>query len=396
MELRLVAASFLLFGATLAAQTQDPDKPQNSPQAHLEELQREKERLQKEVGYVMERAAKQKQLLADKLKREKPQYKAIDAGRNLPAAPVASTPMQPPRMARVMTKDELANQPEGTAVVVNGRPIAQRAIDELVAYLATAPGGGEPEVQKQRAIFDLIRAEAIAASFDEVQAETEDRVGQILAELDAGKAPESFLQPGATGTVRGADPKGKVEVIHNGQFGPRFEQAAFTTAPGKRARPFRTAEGIAIVVANGVQKGERPELDRADVTVIQVAYTQDKDAMAKAQTAMNTGQVDVLARDEETYKLLPAMFKPAAVAVAPGAAPIDVEAVNKRLAEVGAQIAELQGKTDDDSKKKLRQLEQNYGELKALLRGAEDADQRPVEVDGNVDAKPTKPAPKKQ
>jgi hypothetical protein len=86
--------------------------------------------------------------------------------------------VQMPRVARVGTAEEFANQPEGTAMLVNGRPVAQRQIDELVAYLGSAPGGGDAAMQQQRALFDLIRIEAVASSFDEAQAETEDRVGQ--------------------------------------------------------------------------------------------------------------------------------------------------------------------------------------------------------------------------
>lgn len=391
MELRSVAAAILLLGIPLAAQAQDPDKPQNSPQQQLDELQREKERLQKEIGYARERAAQKQQMLKDKLGRTKPAYRAIDAGRNLPPAPVMPA-VQPPRQARVGTAEEFANQPEGTALVVNGRPVAQRQIDELVAYLASTPAGGDASMHLQRALFDLIRIEAIASSFDEVQAETEDRVGQVAGDLDAGKAAAALAK--AVGSVRGADAEGRVEVTRNSWFGPLFERAAFGAEPGKRTRPVRTGEGIALLVLQEVKKGERPELDRAVCTVIQAPYTADANALAKAQTAVNTGQVDVLVRDEALRKALPAMFLPAVAPVTPMA--VDTAAVEKQLAELSTLMAQLQGKTDEDSRAKLRELERSYAELKASLGRGGAAVEKPIDADGTVKETPVEPPVKKK
>ena len=389
MPLRFVAAAFLLLGTPLAAQAQDPDKPQNSPQQQLEELQRERDRLQQEIGYARERAAQKQQMLKDRLARTKPAYRAIDAGRNVPPAPVMPA-VQLPRVARVGTAEEFANQPEGTAMLVNGRPVAQRQIDELVAYLGSAPGGGDAAMQQQRALFDLIRIEAVASSFDEAQAETEDRVGQVVGDLDAGKSAAALVK--AVGSVRGADAEGRIEVTRNSWFGPLFERAAFGAEPGKRSRPVRTGEGLAVLVLAEIKKGERPELDRAVCTVIQAPYTQDADLLGKAQTAVNSGQVDVLVRDEALRKTLPAMFQPQAVAPAPQMA-VDAGMIEKQLAELSVVMAELQGKDDDDSRAKLREIERTYAELKATLgRGA--AVDKPIDADGTV--KEVKEEPVKQ
>ena len=385
MELRSVAAGL---AAGLAAQAQDPDKPQNSPQQQVEELQREKERLQKEIGYARQRAAQKQQLLTEKLARTKPTYRAIDAGRNLPPPPVMPA-IQQPRQARVATAEEMANQPEGTALVVNGRPVPQRAIDELVAYLASTPGAGDAAAQQQRALFDLIRLEAIASSFDEAQAETEDRVGQVGGDLDAGKSPAELVK--AVGSVRGADAEGGIEVTRNSWLGPLFERAAFGAEPGKRTRPIRTGDGIAVLVLKEIKKGERPELDRAVCTAIQVPYSQDQNAIGKAQTAVNTGQVDVLVRDEALRKALPAMFQPQSAAPAPQMA-VDAGMIEKQLAELSVIMTELQGKDDDDSRAKLREIERTYAELKATLgRGA--AVDKPMDADGTVKEEPVKQAP---
>lgn len=397
MALRLLTVSLLFLGSTLVAQTHDPDKPQNSPQTQLEELAREKERLQKEVGYAKDRAANQKKLLAEKLMRGKPQYKAIDAGANLPPVPMAraEAPLMP-RMARVAGGDEMANFPEGTVMVVNGRPVATRELDALTAYLAKTPAGSDDTMRAQRAAFDLIRIEAIASTFDEAQAETEDQIGQIAQALDQGKPIAEFVK--AHGSVRGADADGKVGVTPYSPFGVRFEQVAFTTEVGKRSRPFRTPDGIALLVVDGEAKGERPELDRRNCTVVQVPYTKDAEAMSKAQTLINQGQIDVLVRDEQAMAAVPAMFKPQVAPIVAPTAVIDTEATKKQLKELGALMMPLQGKTDEASVAQLRRLEAQYAELKALLRKTEETDQEPVIIDAKIEenaAKKTPPVKKK-
>ena len=396
MELRLLTASLLFLGSTLVAQTQDPDKPQNSPQAQLEELAREKERLQKEVGYAKERAANQKKLLAEKMMRGKPQYKAIDAGANLPPAPSvkAGTPVMP-RMARVAGADELANFAEGTVMVVNGRPVPTRELDALTSFLAKTPSGGDDAMRAQRAAFDLIRIEATASTFDEVQAECEDQIGQIAQALDQGKPIAEFVK--ANGSVRGADAEGKVGVTPYSPFGPRFEQVAFSTEIGKRSRPFRTPEGIALLVVDGEVKGERPELDRRNCTVVQVAYSKDAEAMTKAQTLINQGQIDILVRDEQAMAVVPPMFKPQVAPVVAPSPVVDVEATKKQMAELSSQMTPLQGKTDEASIGKLRRLEAQYAELKASLSRAEDTEQQPVIIDAQIEEnKATKTPPVKK
>lgn len=396
MELRLLTASLLFLGSTLVAQTQDPDKPQNSPQAQLEELAREKERLQKEVGYAKERAANQKKLLTEKMMRGKPQYKAIDAGANLPPAPSvkAGTPVMP-RMARVAGADELANFAEGTVMVVNGRPVPTRELDALTSFLAKTPSGGDDAMRAQRAAFDLIRIEATASTFDEVQAECEDQIGQIAQALDQGKPIAEFVK--ANGSVRGADAEGKVGVTPYSPFGPRFEQVAFSTEIGKRSRPFRTPEGIALLVVDGEVKGERPELDRRNCTVVQVAYSKDAEAMTKAQTLINQGQIDILVRDEQAMAVVPPMFKPQVAPVVAPSPVVDVEATKKQMAELSSQMTPLQGKTDEASVGQLRRLEAQYAELKASLSRAEDTEQQPVIIDAQIEEnKATKTPPVKK
>jgi len=85
------------------------------------------------------------------------------------------------------------------------------------------------------------------------------------------------------------------------------------------------------------------------------------------------------------------MFKPAPAVAPTVVKQVDAELVNKQLAELSAQMAELQGKTDDDSKAKLRKLEANYAELKQSLKGEADSDQ-PKVIDALIEAAPAQKA----
>jgi len=180
-------------------------------------------------------------------------------------------------------------------------------------------------------------------------------------------------------------------------FGPRFEQVAFSTEIGKRSRPFRTPEGIALLVVDGEVKGERPELDRRNCTVVQVAYSKDAEAMTKAQTMINQGQIDILVRDEQAMAVVPAMFKPQVAPVVAPSPVVDVEATKKQMAELSSQMTPLQGKTDEASVGQLRRLEAQYAELKASLSRAEDTEQQPVIIDAQIEEnKATKTPPVKK
>jgi ribosomal protein L29 len=84
------------------------------------------------------------------------------------------------------------------------------------------------------------------------------------------------------------------------------------------------------------------------------------------------------------------MFQPQAVApIAPTT--IDTAAIEKQLAELSVVIAELQGKTDDDSRAKLRELERSYAELKAALGRGGAVVEKPIDADGTVKEAPVAP-----
>jgi hypothetical protein len=86
------------------------------------------------------------------------------------------------------------------------------------------------------------------------------------------------------------------------------------------------------------------------------------------------------------------MFQPQAVAPAPQMA-VDAGMIEKQLAELSVVMAELQGKDDDDSRAKLREIERTYAELKAAL-GRGTAVDKPIDADGTV--KEVKEEPVKQ
>lgn len=393
MDLRLLPASLLLLGNAAIAQiplppagqtpppAQDPDKPAPTPAEVAKQLQAERDRLAREIAYVQDRAKNAKALLADKLASKPQTFKTIDAGVNAASVP----PMAPtqPRAARVATAEELGNHANDTLLIVNGRAIPQKAFDDVVQYLAASPSSGDEPMRAQRALFDLIRIEAVASAFEDNEAA--ERVGELLGQLDAGKTPAELAK--AVGTVPGASPEGKIEVTRNSVFGPRFEQVAFTTEAGKRARPFRNANGLVILHIDSIEKGATPDLDKAIGTAIQVPYSPDQAALQKAHLAVNTGQVDVLARDQKTIDMLPEMFR-RAMTPAPGQdliqqgtvelKPVDNTAAMKQLEQLSAEMAALQGKTDEQSKKRLQALQQQYIDLKVKIRGG--SDEAPVEI----------------
>ena len=135
----------------------------------------------------------------------------------------------------------------------------------------------------------------------------------------------------------------------------------------------------------------------SDQSVVQVAYSKDAEAMTKAQTLINQGQIDILVRDEQAMAVVPPMFKPQVAPVVAPSPVVDVEATKKQMAELLSQMTPLQGKTDEASVGQLRRLEAQYAELKASLSRAEDTEQQPVIIDAQIEEnKATKTPPVKK
>lgn len=390
MELRLVTVSLLLLGTTALAQTppaptpiqpavpgqplapnatqapaQDPDKKQQSPEQILKDLAAEKERLAREIAYVQEHAKNQKAMLAQKLAPKPQHWKAIDAGVSAPAFQ-PMTPMTP-RFARLATTEEMANRSNDTLLLVNGRAVTQGMFDELQQFLAGNPAAGDESRRQQVAMFELIKIEGIAAAFEEN--ETAERVGDLQNQLAAGKSIQELAK--SVGVVRGASPEGKLEITRNSMFGPRLEQVAFATAAGQRARPFRHTEGVVILQVDKIEKGASPEQDKVHAAAILVPYSPDAAAVTKAQTAVNTGQIDLLVRDERTMAMLPAMFKKPATPPMPVLTPDQGQRLQQELDQIGRDMAELQKQDNPEAQQKLKLLNQRQAELMAQLRAAD-------------------------
>lgn len=404
MELRLVTVSLLLLGTTAIAQTppaptpiqpavpgqplapnatqnpsQDPDKKQQSPEQILKDLAAEKERLAREISYVQDHAKNQKAMLAQKLAPKAQNWKAIDAGVSAPAF----QPAQPmtPRFARLATAEEMASRSNDTLLLVNGRAVTQGMFDELSHYLAGNPAAGDETRRQQLAMFELIKIEGIAAAFEDN--ETAERVSDLLNQLAGGKSINELAK--AVSVVRGSNPEGKLDVTRNSMFGPRLEQVAFATAEGQRARPFRHTEGVVILQVDKIEKGASPEQDKVHASAILVPYSPDAAAVTKAQTAVNTGQIDVLVRDERTMAMLPSMFKQPTTPPMPMLAPGQGQRLQEELQQLGRDMAELQKQDTPEAQQKLKMLNQRQAELMAQLRAADG-----VAADG--DAAGVKPA----
>lgn len=400
MDLRPVVVSLLALCAATAqvippsplqppqAAGQDPDKPKVTPAQEIARLQAERERLQREIEFVQARSKETKSMLASKLGAQRPTFRAIDAGNNRPA-PAPAAAAAAPKLARVATKEEWADYGADTLVVVNGRTISQAAFDELMAWLAQSPGSGDETARAQRAMFELIRIEAIASQFPD--SEAQGRIAEVEAQLAAGRSMTDLAQ--SVGVVGGGRPDGTLDVTRNSPFGPRLETVAFRTAPGTRAQPFRNTHGFVLLQVDGIEKGETPELDRIKATAVQIPYTNDPAAVHKAHLAVNTGQIDILVRDEKTLTLLPSLFyRPASLTPQPVLTPDQLRA---QIQQLEADLKNLEQMEGDEAKRKAdvirRHLESLQQQLKVTMSMIDFGDE---EVPARKPEPPKKDAPR--
>lgn len=404
MDHRFFLGTFLTFGASLAAQlpgtipsvvpppagkadapkaetAQDPDKTVVTPKQQLEQLSAERQRLEREITYVRGRAKNAKSILAEKLAEHQTTWRSIDAGTSAPKFTAPAAPKM--RAARVATKEEIEGHGTNTMMLVNGRNVEQGSFDALMHYLAEAPGSTTEEQRAQRAMFELIRNEAVASSFEDHDGD--EQMAAALREMDEGKTWAETAKK--YGIVNGCDPEGRFEATHNSVFGTIFEQAAFRAQPGQRLRPFQNAAGIVLMQVEKIEKGATPDLDKVIGNAVQIPYSGGPEALQKALVAVTTGQVDILVRDEEVLKMLPPMFQqkaPAVTPVSPDGAPVAPAPVGvipatltpvqrdemiKKLEGLQAEMTKLQGDTSDAAKQKLKELQTQYAETKAQLRG---------------------------
>ncbi|MBL8723228.1 MAG: peptidylprolyl isomerase [Planctomycetes bacterium] len=378
-------------GSTPAPAAQDPEKAGPKPVDVIGELQREKERLQKEIEFAQNRAKLAGPSLAAKLGKRGQTFAAIDAGVNMPA-PTAAAPMM--RKARVMTAEELGQHGQDVQATVNGLPVLAGQLNPLLEYLRSSPVSGDDTQRAQRVWFDVIRTQAMVASFPENEAGA--RIADAYAELEQGKPVAEVVKN--FGTVQGAQPDGSVEITRNSFLGTQFEQLAFTLKPGARSRPFYTAQGAAILVVDSVEKGQSPELDKVKAHAVQVAWQTDPATLQRAMTAATTGQVEVLVRDAKVLAQLPPLYQPMAPQpVQDNGLPTLIDT----LSQLDALIAKLKATDSEDAKAQLEQVQKQRAELqKAIddMRAQQETDaDKEVAPDGTVPVKkgPAGPVQKK-
>ncbi|MCU0867304.1 MAG: hypothetical protein MUC36_26270 [Planctomycetes bacterium] len=411
MDLRLVIGSLLFVGTTAAQNApftpaipgtapaagaqepakQDPDKPQPTPAQQIDELTKEKARLQKEIDYARERAKNAKVLLREKFAPRTATHRAIDAGVMAGPSKMTAPPVSPPKAASIATAEELGNHPQGTMLIVNGRPIAQASYDQLMKYLGTLPNAGDEAMRSQRAMFELIRVESTASTFEDNEAT--ERMGELVAQLEGGKQIGDLIKDYAP--VAGGNPDGSIEVTRNSVFGPWLEMVAFETAAGSRSRPFRTGQGLVLLQTDKVEKGASPELDKVIGKAILVPYSNDPEAMNKAQMAISMGQVEIKVRDQKALESLPAMFRQMAADMGEAITPVrldgapematpagQAEQLNAVLKQLADELAKPFDANDAAAKTRREALEKQYAEVKKALSGARD--EAPVKLDGGA------------
>ncbi|MEO6596316.1 MAG: peptidylprolyl isomerase [Planctomycetota bacterium] len=376
------------------APAQDPDRPEPTAAEKLAELTKEKQRLQQEVAYVRNRTEHAKELLRTKLgNRQQQAFRSIDAG--IVLAPVPKVAPAARRFAQLVGDEHRDQFPADTLVLVNNRPITQARFDQIKNYLKELPSSGDDSMQSQRALFELIRIEAVAASFEE--SEGEAQVAEAMSQLQQGKPMADVAK--AFGVLTGAQPDGSIEVTRNSAFGSLVELIAFQTPTGQPSRPFRNANGYVILRTDRIEKGATPDLDKAIGSAVQVRYTADEASMQKAQFAINAGQVDILVRDQHVLDMLPQMFKapPPMPAGATDEAPTDqaTQMLSRKMEQLQAEIKRLSQSKEVGSEVRIKALEEQLSATKQALRESQKPKTDAQKGDARDSETPAKETPAK-
>jgi hypothetical protein len=405
MEVRLVVGSLLFLAATAAAQQggapaagpaagtpavgttqpkQDPDKPQPTPAEEAATLQKEKDRLMKEIQYAQERATRAKALLTEKFAPSKPTWRAIDAG-TMAQQMAAAVEQVRPIAARVASQDELkeAFGSDGM-LMVNGNMLRRPQFDAVMDYVRTLPNSGDDNQRAQRILMDMIRTEVACSAFPDSEAMA--MAGEVVQHLANGTPAAELVKK--HGVVPGASPEGRLTITRNSEFGPVIEQMAFATKVGERTLPIRTSLGVLVLQVASFEKGASNELDKLQVDAVLVPLTDDGMKVQQVLEMAMKGQVQLVARDEATIGMLPKIFRPQATGKA-----VDPATLQATIEKLAAEVEKLRGATDDASKKRFADLEQQLAQTKAALMQLETV--KGVEVKKAAVVTPPKDAEKK-
>ncbi|MGC6486575.1 MAG: peptidylprolyl isomerase [Planctomycetota bacterium] len=361
MNSRNVAVAPMLLAAFL--QAQEPPVPQGpTPQQKLEQLQREKQRLQKEIQFAKQRVDNAGSLLNNKLRRGKPSFRSIDAGK--PRGMLSTAPKRVERKAaRIGTPEEMKVGGGDAVVVVNRRGIGQKIYDDLSQYLLSYSPQANPDLIAQRVFYDLIRIEGVAGKL--VDSEGRMKLGQALPKLEGGEmtvaqAAQKF------GTVQGASAEGALEVTRNSVHGPLFEYVAFTTPVGSMARPFLSPRGYVVLKVDELKKGEQTALDKVACTVALFKFVEDDRQLMDAQYQVTSGQAEVLVRDLDVMMKLPALYRPQSMRQTPQ------QMLQSQLQTLEGQLAKLDAGGQGESER-ATELRAQIASVKARIQTLRDA-----------------------
>jgi len=361
-----VVVAPLLLAAFL--QAQEPPATQGpTSQQQLEQLKREKQRLQKEIQFARQRVDNAGSLLNSKLRRGKPTFRAIDAGK--PRGMLSTAPKRVERKtARIGTPEEMKIGGGDAMVVVNRRGISQKIFDDVSQYLLSYSPQANPDLIAQRVLYDLIRIEGVAGTL--VDDEGRMKLGQALPKLQSGEmkvadAAQTF------GTLQGANEQGAMEVTRNTVHGPLFEYVAFTTPVGEMSRPFLSPRGYVVLEVVESKKGKQPALDKIACNVALFRFVEDEKRLNDAQYQVTSGQAEVIVRDLDAMMKLPALYRPQAMRTTPE------QALQSQLRALEGQLAKLEsgGQAASEQATELRaQISSVKARIAALKEGPADSD----------------------
>lgn len=380
MEVRLVVGSLLFLAATAAAQQggapaagapatgtpaagaiqpkQDPDKPQPTPAEEAAALQKEKERLLKEIQYAQERATRAKALLTEKFAPSKPTWRAIDAG-TMAQQMAAAVEQARPIAARVANDSERKEAfGEDGMLMVNGNLIRRPAFDAVMDYVRTLPNSGDDNQRAQRILMDMIRTEVACSAFPDSEAMSV--AGEVVQRLANGTPAADLARK--HGVVPGASPEGRLTITRNSEHGPVLEHIAFATKVGERTLPIRTPLGVLVMQVASFEKGASNELDKLQVDAVLVPLVEDRFKVQQVLDTAMAGQVQLVARDEATLGMLPKIFRPQQTGKA-----VDAGTLQATIDKLTAEVEKFRGATDDAGKKRFAELEQQLAQTKAAM-----------------------------
>jgi parvulin-like peptidyl-prolyl isomerase len=286
---------------------QDPDRAQKTTAEQITDLTRDKERLEKEIAFVRDRAVKSSSLLREKFATRTITARGIDAGSSAISMPVSAS--QPTiKRARLMSDEEVkANA--NALFIVDGRAVSQAQIDALITYLQSFPSSGDTETRNQRASMELIRIESMLAAVPDHAEEAHRQIEAALKKLNEGMAFGDAAKTFSSGP--GLMEDGKVTVARFSPFGIAVEAAVFGGKKGAIVGPIRSVNGFVIIQINNLVKGETPDADQAEVSIIQIPFHPEPNEMQQISDRASIGKVDVIARDKAALELLPAFLRPA-------------------------------------------------------------------------------------